>query len=80
MIKSAKRRTCCPLRSYTCNNTPLADRNAYSIVVALDMDLMDLGGWKSVAMVRRYRKVIDERLDDVMDAFNENSGEQESEW
>ncbi len=31
-------------------------------------------------MVRRYRKVVDERLDDVMDAFNENSGEQESEW
>ena len=40
---------------------------------------MDLSGWKSVAMVRRYRKVVDERLDDVMDAFNENSEEQASE-
>ena len=39
----------------------------------------DLGGWKSVAMVRRYRKVVDERLDDVMDAFNENGEEQISE-
>jgi hypothetical protein len=29
---------------------------------ATDMDLMDLGGWKSVAMVRRYRKIVDERL------------------
>ena len=46
---------------------------------ATDMDLMDLGGWKSVAMVRRYRKIIDERLDHVMDAFNENSEEQSSE-
>ena len=46
---------------------------------ATDMDLMDLGGWKSVAMVRRYRKVVDERLDDVMDAFNENGEEQISE-
>ena len=35
------------------------------------MDLMDLGGWKSVAMVRRYRKVVD--------AFNEKIEEQESE-
>ena len=43
---------------------------------ATDMDLMDLGGWKSVAMVRRYRKVVDERLDDVMDAFNEDGEEQ----
>ena len=40
---------------------------------------MDLVGWKSVAMVRRYRKVVDERLDDVMDAFNENGEEQTSE-
>ena len=40
---------------------------------------MDLVGWKSVAMVRRYRKIIDERLDHVMDAFNENSEEQSSE-
>ena len=39
---------------------------------ATDMDLMDLGGWKSVAMVRRYRKVVDERLDSVMDAFNKS--------
>jgi len=46
---------------------------------ATDMDLMDLGGWKSVAMVRRYRKIVDERLDDVMDAFNENGEEQISE-
>jgi integrase len=46
---------------------------------ATDMDLMDLGGWKSVAMVRRYRKVVDERLDDVMDAFNEKTEEQASE-
>ena len=43
------------------------------------MDLMDLDGWKSVAMVRRYCKVVDERLADVMDAFNENGGEQTSE-
>ena len=43
------------------------------------MDLMDLGGWKSVAMVRRYRKVVDERLEDVMDAFNEKTDEQVSE-
>ena len=43
------------------------------------MDLMDLGGWKSVVMVRRYRKVVDERLNDVMDAFNENGEEQISE-
>ena len=35
----------------------------------------DLGGWKSVAMVRRYRKIVDERLDDVMDAFYENGKE-----
>ena len=46
---------------------------------ATDMDLMDLGGWKSVAMERRYRKVVDERLDDVMDAFNQKTEEQESE-
>ena len=46
---------------------------------ATDMDLMDLGGWKSVAMVRRYRKGVDERLDDVMDAFNEDGEEQISE-
>ena len=46
---------------------------------ATDMDLMDLGGWKSVAMVRRYRKIVDERLDDVMDAFNEDGEEQISE-
>ena len=46
---------------------------------ATDMDLMDLGGWKSVAMVRRYRKVVDERLDDVMDAFNEKIDEEASE-
>ena len=46
---------------------------------ATDMDLMDLGGWKSVAMVRRYRKIVDERLDDVMDAFNEDGEEQASE-
>jgi hypothetical protein len=46
---------------------------------ATDMDLMDLGGWKSVAMVRRYRKIVDERLDDVMHAFNENGEEQISE-
>ena len=39
---------------------------------ATDMDLMDLGGWKSVTMVRRYRKVVDERLDTVMDAFNKS--------
>ena len=32
---------------------------------ATDMDLMDLGGWKSVAMVRRYRKVVDDRPDQV---------------
>ena len=43
------------------------------------MDLMDLGGWESVAMVRRYRKIVDERLDDVMDAFNEDGEEQISE-
>jgi hypothetical protein len=30
-------------------------------------------------MVRRYRKVVDQRLDDVMDAFNENGEEQISE-
>ena len=30
-------------------------------------------------MVRRYRKVVDERLNDVMDAFNENGEEQISE-
>ena len=46
---------------------------------ATDMDLMDLGGWKSVAMVRRYRKIVDERLYDVMDAFNEDGEEQISE-
>ena len=40
---------------------------------------MDLIGWKSVAMVRRYRKVVDDRLDDVMDAFNQKTEEQESE-
>ena len=40
---------------------------------------MDLVGWKSVAMVRRYRKVVDDRLDDVMDAFNQKTEEQESE-
>ena len=40
---------------------------------------MDLVGWKSVAMVRRYRKVVDDRLDDVMDAFNEKTDEQSSE-
>jgi hypothetical protein len=39
----------------------------------------DLGEWKSVAMVRRYRKIVDERLDDVMDAFNENGEKQISE-
>ena len=39
----------------------------------------DLGGWKSVPMVRRYRKVVDERLNDVMDAFNEDGEEQISE-
>ena len=39
---------------------------------ATDMDLMDLGGWKSVAMLRRYRKVVDERLDSVMDTFNKS--------
>ncbi len=39
----------------------------------------DLGGWKSVAMVRRYRKILAERLDDVMDAFNEDGEEQISE-
>ena len=33
----------------------------------------------AVAMVRRYRKVVDERLDDVMDAFNDSSEEQISE-
>jgi hypothetical protein len=32
-----------------------------------------------VAMVRRYRKIVDERLDDVMDAFNENGEKQISE-
>ena len=32
-----------------------------------------------MAMVRRYRKIVDERLDDVMDAFNENGEEQISE-
>ena len=46
---------------------------------ATDMDLIDLGGWKSVAMVRRYRKVVDERLDDVMGAINDSSEEQTSE-
>ena len=46
---------------------------------ATDMDLMDLGGWKSVAMVRRYRKVVDERLDDVMGAFNDSGEDQISE-
>ena len=30
-------------------------------------------------MVRRYRKVVDERLNDVMDAFNEDGEEQSSE-
>jgi hypothetical protein len=30
-------------------------------------------------MVRRYRKIVDERLDDVMDALNENGEEQISE-
>ena len=40
---------------------------------------MDLVGWKSVAMVRRYRKVVDEHLDDVMDAFNEKIDEEASE-
>ena len=30
-------------------------------------------------MVRRFRKVVDERLDDVMDAFNENGEEHISE-
>ena len=30
-------------------------------------------------MVRRYRKVVDERLDDVMDAFNEDGEGQISE-
>ena len=43
------------------------------------MNLMDLGGWKSVAMVRRYRKVVDERLDDVMGAFNDSGEDQISE-
>ena len=47
--------------------------------VRCSIDLMDLGEWKSVAMVRRYRKVVDERLDDVMDAFNEDGEEQISE-
>ena len=37
---------------------------------ATDMDLMDLGGWKSVTMVRRYRKVVDDRLNSVIDLFN----------
>ena len=52
-------------------------------LLALGRVLVDLaealGGWKSVAMVRRYRKIVDERLDDVMDAFNENGEEQISE-
>ena len=39
----------------------------------------EFGGWKSVAMVRRYRKIVDERIDDVMDAFNEDDEEQISE-
>jgi len=45
---------------------------------ATDMDLMDLGGWKSVTMVRRYRKVVDTRLATVIDVFNqpERSSEQ----
>ena len=30
-------------------------------------------------MVRRYRKVVDERLNDAMDAFNEDGEEQISE-
>ena len=34
------------------------------------MDLTDISGSKSVAMVRRYRKVVDARLDPVMEAFN----------
>ncbi len=50
------------------------------VLVDLAEDLAeDLGGWKSVAMVRRYRKILDERLDDVMDAFNEDGEEQISE-
>ena len=32
---------------------------------ATDMDLMDLGGWKSMEMARRYRKVVGERLHDL---------------
>jgi integrase len=38
---------------------------------ATDMDLMDLGGWKSVTMVRRYRKAVNTRLADVIDVFNQ---------
>jgi site-specific recombinase XerD len=37
---------------------------------ATDLDLMDLGGWTSIEMVRRYRKVVDQRLHDVMKVFN----------
>ena len=39
-----------------------------------DMDLMDLGGWKSVGMVRRYREAVDDRLNSVIDLFNDQSG------
>jgi hypothetical protein len=34
---------------------------------------------ETVAMVRRYCKIVDKRLDDVMDAFNEDGEEQISE-
>ena len=45
---------------------------------ATDMDLMDLGGWKSVTMVRRYRKVVDDRLNSVIDLFNTKDSREET--
>ena len=40
---------------------------------ATDLELMDLGGWTSIEMVRRYRKVVDQRLHNVMQVFNKPS-------
>ena len=40
-----------------------------------DFDLMDLGGWQAVAIVRVSSMFLGECLDNVMDAFNDNSQE-----
>lgn len=43
---------------------------------ATTLDLQDLGGWKTDKMVRRYRKVVDDRLHEVMEAFNQHQPHQ----